>query len=312
MKLKTILLLERGMSMGYGSMSTNDTKLKPTPGGMNDGPDWDGVVEGKDWFCYMEGNDWNKHRAGISIYITEGDKPHKIWAKIKTGGLRKKGDTNEAAKERVRKHINKVARSWVSEAKRIHNNPEINEVGNPIPISWKDAFLEVLDNPKVKAHLAECGEQEIPSIADPVNFTPRKQLTEADMTVRTISYSAVVLDDRDKKKLLEIFASQIPDGWSKYAHHMTIKMGELPPEYKNDIDKQVKLTAYEIGTSDKAVAVKVKGYWTTNHFAHITLAVDTNKGGKPVDSNKITVWHPLPNTIPLNGKVTEIPLKAKL
>ena len=309
MKLKTILLLERGMSMGYGSMSTNDTQLRPTPGGMNDGsPDWDGVVEGKDWFCYMEGNDWNKHRAGISVYITEGDRPHKIWAKIKTGGLRKKGDTNEAAKERVRKHINKVARSWIGEAKRIHNNPEINEVGNPIPITWRAAFLEVLDNPKVKAHLAECGEQ---AIADPVNFTPRKQLAEADMSVRTVSYSAVVLDDRDRKKLLEIFVSQIPDNWSKYAHHMTIKMGELPPEYKNDIDKQVKLTAYEIGTSDKAVAVKVRGYWTTNHFAHVTLAVNTNEGGKPVDSNKITVWHPLPNTISLSGTVTEIPFNQK-
>ena len=310
MKLKTILLLERGMSMGYGSMSSNDTKLRPTPGGMNDGsPDWDGVVEGKDWFCYMEGNDWNKHLAGVSIYITEGDRPHKIWTKIKTNGLRKKGDTNEAAKERVRKHINKVARSWIGEAKRIHNNPEINEVGNPVPISWKAAFLEVLDNPKVKAHLAECGEQEIAPLADPVNFTPRKQLAEMDMSMKTISYSAVVLEDRDTKKLLEVFSSQIPDGWSKFAHHMTIKMGELPPEKKQDVGKKVQLTAFEIGTSDKAVAVKVRGYDTTNQFAHVTLAVNTREGGKPVDSNKITVWHPLPNTVSLSGTVTEIPFR---
>jgi hypothetical protein len=277
---------------------------------MNDGsPNWDGVVEGKDWFCYMESNDWQKHRAGISIYITEGDKTHKIWAKVKTNGLRKKGDTNEAHKERVRKHINKVARSWMSEAKRIHNNPELNEVGNPVVISWKEAFREVLENPKVKAHLAECGEQEIAPVSDPVNFTPR--IVKEVMTNRTISYSAVVLDDRDKNKLLEIFASQIPPNWSKYAHHMTIKMGELTPDKKQDVGKKVQLTAFEIGTSDKAIAVKVRGYETTNHFAHVTLAVNSNEGGKPVDSNKITVWHPLPNTIPLSGTVTEIPFNQR-
>ena len=134
-----------------------------------------------------------------------------------------------------------------------------------------------------------------------------KPLIKEVMSNRTISYSAVVLDDRDKKKLLDIFVSQIPNNWSKYADHMTIKMGELTPDKKQDVGKKVQLTAFEIGTSDKAVAVKVRGYDTTNQFAHITLAVNTREGGKPVDSNKITVWHPLPNTISLTGTVTEIP-----
>jgi hypothetical protein len=129
------------------------------------------------------------------------------------------------------------------------------------------------------------------------------------MINRTISYSAVVLDDRDKKKLLEIFAGQIPDNWSKYAEHMTIKMGELPLEKKQDIGSRVQLTAFEFGKSEKAIAVKVRGYWTTNETAHITLAVNTDIGGKPVDSNKIVHWKPLPNTIPLTGVVTEIPFR---
>ena len=172
MKLKTIFLINEWISHAPAMNRSPDSKLRPTPGGMNDGfPNWDSIVEGKDWFCYMESNDWEKNRAGISVYITENNKPHKIWVKVKTNGLRKKGDTNEAHKERVRKHINKVAHSWMSEAKKIHNNPEINEVGNPIPISWKECFLEVLENPKVKAHLADCGDE---AIADPVNFTPRK------------------------------------------------------------------------------------------------------------------------------------------
>ena len=170
MKLKTILLLERGMSMGYGSMSSNDTQqLRPTPGGMNDGsPNWEGVTEGKDYFVYCESNDWEKHRAGISVYITEGDRPYKLWAKVKTNGLRKKNHTNEAHKEQVRKHINKVARKWMFEAKRIHNNPEINEIGNPIVKTWQETFRNALES--IKPFISECGETEI----DPINFTYRK------------------------------------------------------------------------------------------------------------------------------------------
>ena len=158
-----------------------DVALRPTPGGQNDGmpgwnegvEDWDGIVEGKDWFCYMEGNDWHNKRSGATIYINEDEKPHKMWIKIKTHGLRKTNDTNESYKERVRKHTNKVARSWMSEAKRIHDNPELNEVGNTIPISWKQSFKEALNSPKVKNYIAETGAKDIAPVCDPENFTPR-------------------------------------------------------------------------------------------------------------------------------------------
>lgn len=151
-----------------------DSALRPIPGRWNDdSPNWDGIVEGKDWFCYLESNDWNVKRSGASIYINENEKPHKIWIKIKTGGLRKPNDTNESYKERVRKHTNKIARIWMSEAKKIHNNTEINEAGNVIPVAWKEAFLEALNNPKIQSFIAECGEQETNPIVDPVNFTPR-------------------------------------------------------------------------------------------------------------------------------------------
>lgn len=174
MKLKTIILINE--LLGIPTTNRNpDSALRPTPGGWNDGsPNWDGVVEGKDWFCYMEGNDWQAHRSGATIYITEDDKPHKMWIKIKTHGLRKKGDTNESYKERVRKHTKKVAGSWMSEAKKLYKNIEINEAGNPVPITWKQAFREAMNHPKVKEFLAEKGEQEITPLVDPVNFTYRK------------------------------------------------------------------------------------------------------------------------------------------
>jgi hypothetical protein len=175
MKLKTLIQINEWISHAPTVNRSPDLNLYPTPGGLNDGsPNWDGIVEGKDWFCYMEGNDWQTKRSGASIYINEDEKPYKIWVKIKTNGLRKPNDTNESYKERVRKHTNKVARSWMSEARRIFKNIEINEAGNPVPITWKQAFREALKNPKVKAHLADCGEQEIAPLMDPVNFTPRK------------------------------------------------------------------------------------------------------------------------------------------
>lgn len=172
MKLKTILQLTEWLSLNAPAVNRNpDSKLRPTPGGMNDNsPNWDNVVEGKGWFCYMEGNDWNKRTSKATVYITEGDKPYKLWMEIKTHGLRKPNDTRKIHEDRVRKHIKKVAGSWMSEARQIYNNPELNEVGNPIPITWKEAFHEALCSPKIKAHLADCGEQ---AMVDPVNFTPR-------------------------------------------------------------------------------------------------------------------------------------------
>jgi hypothetical protein len=122
-----------------------------------------------------------------------------------------------------------------------------------------------------------------------------------------ISYSAVVLDEQSKNKILTEFASKIPEGWEKIAHHMTITMGGLPPEKKADLGKTVTLMATHFGVSEKAIAVKVSGYFTTNKNPHITLAIDRKGGAKPFDSNGITNWETLPTTISLSGKVTEIP-----
>lgn len=123
--------------------------------------------------------------------------------------------------------------------------------------------------------------------------------------VPNISYSAVVLDEQSKNKLLTEFGSKIPEGWEKIAHHMTITMGGLPPEKKSDVGKTVTLMATHLGVSEKAIAVKVSGYFTTNQNPHITLAIDRKGGAKPVDSNKITNWETLPQQISLSGKVTE-------
>lgn len=122
-----------------------------------------------------------------------------------------------------------------------------------------------------------------------------------------ILYSAVVLDEDSRDKLLTLVRSyvEVPENWAKLAHHMTIIFKEgLPPELKNDLNKNVTLTVKTIGISDDAIAVGVEGYPTTKDTPHITLAIPPN--GKPGDSNNIEDWKDIKDTILLQGKVSEI------
>lgn len=169
MKLKTLIFLESQPSMGYGSMSSQDTQLRPMPGSIDD---WNGITEGDGWFLYREANDWHNRQSGASITVTEGT-PHRFRIKIKTRGLKKKSDTNASLNERVRKHTDKVSKTWISVAKRIKNNPELNEIGSPVEKSWSDCFREALEDPKVQPFLEDVSEEKLSSVSDPVNFTPR-------------------------------------------------------------------------------------------------------------------------------------------
>jgi len=171
MKLKTILLHELSIpSMQQGSMTSQDTKLHPYPGSMDDSNAWDGIIESSDgkWFLYKESNDWHKKQAGASVTITEG-KPHRFNIKIKTKWLKKSKDTNNSLSERIREYTDKVSKKWVSSAKRIRNNPDLNEIGNPVEKSWQQCFREALNDPKVKPFIEESNEMDI--CVDPVNFT---------------------------------------------------------------------------------------------------------------------------------------------
>lgn len=174
MKLKTLILIEGGpsypaMGMGYGPMTSQNTQLRPWPGSMDDTESWEGITEGDGWFLYRESNNWHQRQAGASITITEGN-PYRIKIKIKTKGLKKKGDTNASLNERVKKHTDKVSKAWISAAKRIKNSPELNEIGSPVEKSWTTCFKEALEDSKVAPYLEGSSEE---AISDPVNFTPR-------------------------------------------------------------------------------------------------------------------------------------------
>jgi hypothetical protein len=180
MKLKTLIFLQESgpagassypsMGMGFQSMSSQDSQLRPMPGGNNNAEDWNGIVEGDGWFLYKESNNWHNKQSTASITITEGE-PTKFRIKIKTKGLKKKGDTNAKLYERVRQHTNRVSSAWISEAKKIYGNPELNEAGNPIQKSWHQCFKEALQSPKVSPFVEGIEESKWGSpIVNPVNF----------------------------------------------------------------------------------------------------------------------------------------------
>ena len=178
MKLKTLIFLEFYMpprgSMGMGAMSSMDSRLRPWPGSIDNTEDWNGIVEGDGWFLYKESNNWHHRQSSASVTITEGE-PTRYRIKIKTKGLKKKGDTNASLSERVRKHTEKVSRSWVNVAKKIRNNPDLNEIGNPDVKSWAQCFKEALEDPKISGLIEGFEESKlnVAPVSDPVNFTPR-------------------------------------------------------------------------------------------------------------------------------------------
>ena len=120
---------------------------------------------------------------------------------------------------------------------------------------------------------------------------------------KTISYSAVVLDHESSELLLNKFNGEIPDGWKKYAHHMTIALGKAI-EDENLLGSSQTLTVTQIGKSDMVIAVRVEGFPSKNKIPHVTLAVNP-EGGKPFMSNKIEEWKDI-EPFEITGEVRNI------
>jgi predicted kinase len=120
---------------------------------------------------------------------------------------------------------------------------------------------------------------------------------------KKVLYSAVVLDDKSHKLLLDIFSDMIPPDWKTFAHHMTIAFGK-GVENLDELGTTVTLKVVELGISDMAIAARVEGYKSNNAIPHITLAINPN-GGKPVMSNQIKDWKPIKN-FDITGIVTNI------
>jgi len=121
-----------------------------------------------------------------------------------------------------------------------------------------------------------------------------------------MSYTAIVLTEDSREKLLQHLEGKIPDGWKIIAHHLTIHMGP-PKEYmKKWLGSFVSMTVDELAKNDKVMAVKVSLWEPTpvpeRRTPHITIAVNSKEGGKPVMSRKLQDWEKIEPII-LRGQV---------
>src|ERR1035437_5635553 len=78
-----------------------------------------------------------------------------------------------------------------------------------------------------------------------------------------ISYSAIVLDEQSRERLINRFKNIIPEGWYIIADHMTINLGEIAPEYENHLGITTPLTVNDIAIDDKVIAVGVSSEYKT-------------------------------------------------
>lgn len=124
-----------------------------------------------------------------------------------------------------------------------------------------------------------------------------------------ISYSAVVLDDKSRKKLFDTFAKIIPSDYEVIGDHMTINMGEIDPKYVKMLGLNLGLRVDGSAKNEYVVAVRISNFTLEGKTPHITIAVNRKNGGKPVMSNNITEWEPYLRPLILTGTVKEVESK---
>lgn len=157
------------------------------------------------------------------------------------------------------------------------------------------------------------------------------KITNKLLWKENVQYTAVLLDEESVIKLQSVIPPIL--GWTQYYHHMTIYPGKLsaceeiteeshqdsPNENKTilpsrsniGLGKQATLTVTSVGKNDKAYAVGVSGFISSNKIPHITCCIAPK--AKPVDSNFIKDWLPVAlagkgpdNQLILTGIVTEV------
>ena len=131
-------------------------------------------------------------------------------------------------------------------------------------------------------------------------------MSEQNKIKKNVSYSAVVLTDDSRKRILNSLNDIIPDGWDIICHHMTICMGQLPEDLKPYEGHSAELFITGIGMSDKALAIRVDGFESKKDIPHITVAINGKEGGKPKDSNLIKNWNDFKGHFNIRGHIEEI------
>ena len=129
--------------------------------------------------------------------------------------------------------------------------------------------------------------------------------------IDNILYIALEVEINDKIKLISKFSTYVPtENWTPrfICDHMTLAFHTNLTEdiisfAKENEGKKFNYTINKIGISEKAIAFGIiTDVPSVNKNKHITLAINKNENGKPVDSNFINFWQNI-DAIELTGTI---------
>jgi hypothetical protein len=105
-------------------------------------------------------------------------------------------------------------------------------------------------------------------------------------------YTAVVLDEDSRSKLIKHFTAYIPQEWAVKCHHMTVNMGTFDKgPAASYLGQTVGITVTHLGLGMLVAAARVECEIPSNNTTkHITLAVNEAGGGKAKMSNDLQQW----------------------
>jgi len=136
---------------------------------------------------------------------------------------------------------------------------------------------------------------------------------------KSISYTGIILDNKSQSKLSGwvkemIKSKKLPNmsEWEWSADHATIKTGRM--DDVSLLNQYVELKVLQYAFDDKISAVSIvpivngEEIEFTKDKPHITIAFDKINGARPVQSNELTNWRPVPKSFILKGIIKEVPL----
>lgn len=121
-----------------------------------------------------------------------------------------------------------------------------------------------------------------------------------------IAYSAIVLNERSKQRLIKYFKDLIPKDFQIVANHMVINQGNINPLYEKYLGINVSLDVIDYNISENNFIVGVNGFYSEIKKPYIVLANNPNKSNTIDDSFD---WKHIKRPLKISGTVTEIEFK---
>ena len=120
-------------------------------------------------------------------------------------------------------------------------------------------------------------------------------------------YTAIVLNEEDRSKIWAALWNAVPPWWIGVCDHMTINLQSAADgPCAGRVGEEAVLTVKGFAIDDRVAAVQVEtDIPSVNAVKHVTVAVNTDGGGKPRHSNELKGWKPI-SEFQVRGVIREV------